>query len=553
VTPRLATTVRSHVTPSSDTSPGRARRATTAGGLLALLAASLLAGCAGAQRPDEAPPQADAAAAEGTVTAAEGTVTAPEGTVTAGREPEPAGAAAPEGAAATPTPFATPAAAATKGRPAPAPAAPAAKPKAVPEAEQRARSFFAEGVKLEAAGDLPGAVRAFERAAGASPDLAWASFNAGLLRERQGDDRGAVAAYERAIEGRPDFSPAGQNLARVWVRQGQLAEAEKELRARLAKADGVALRVGLAEVLLAAGNLDGAEAESRTALKVDEKNVGAMVVLATTYSRKKRFELARMVLENARQVDGADPAIWNRLGFVEMALGNRVQAIENFKVAAALRPDYPEAHANYGAMLADADDFAGAVQELELAVKYGPRSAGAWLDLGNAYRGLQQFEKAEQAYQKAQALAPGLVDVSFNLAVLYLDVEKPGLPTLQRLEQGVQFFDAFEKGGGVEPRVAAYRKDAAREIDREKKRLAREEKDRARKEAEVKRKAEEDARRLAEEEAARQEAEAKGKAAAERPAAPAPGVEGAPAPTTPSAAPPALPAPGKVGGERGDK
>ncbi len=418
-----------------------------------------------------------------------------------------------------------------------------------PEAEQRARAAFAEGVKLEAAGDLGAAAAAFDRAAATDPELSWASFNAGLLRERLGDDAGAVAAYERTIEARPEFAPAAQNLARVWVRQGKLAEAERELRDRLARADGVALRVGLAEVLLAGGNLAGAESESRAALKADEKNLGAMVVLATTYSRRKRFELARMVLENARQVDAADPAVWNRLGFVEMALGNRVQAIEHFRTAAALRPDYPEAHANYGAMLADADDFAGAVQELELAVKYGPRSAGAWLNLGNAYRGLQQFEKAEQAYRKAQELEPSLSDVSFNLAVLFLDVEKPGLPTLQRLEQGVKHFDAFEEKGGAEPRVAAYRKDAAREIDREKKRLAREEKDRVRQEAEARRKADEDARRLAQEEATRKEQEATrlveearaAKAAAEA-AAPL-----APAPV------PGPPAPGKLGEERGDK
>jgi tetratricopeptide (TPR) repeat protein len=513
---------------------GLARRGAHAA---ALLAAALLSACAGAQVPAEAPPTARAAAPEAAAEAA------PAGPV--------------EGTAAADA------------------AAPPARPKISPEAEQRARAAFDEGVKLEAAGDLAGAASAFERAAAANPDLPWAGFNAGLLRERRGDDRGAVAAYERVLEARPEFAPAAQNLARLWIRQGKAQEGEQELRARLAKADGVALRVGLAELLLAAGNLDGAEAECRTALKADEKNLGAMVVLATTYSRKKRFELARMVLENARQVDPADPAVWNRLGFVEMELGNRVQAIEHFKTAAALRPDYPEAHANYGAMLADADDFSGAVQELELAVKYGPRSPGAWLDLGNAYRGLQQFERSEQAYRKALELDPGLNDVNFNLAVLYLDVEKPGLPTLQRLEQGVGHFDAYEAKGGVEPRVAAYRKDAAREIDREKKRLAREEKDRARKEAEAKRKAEEEAKVAAEAEALRQAEEARraeearaaaaaqqAPAAAPGQAAPAPAPEAAPAapaggadaaPPPPAEPPPAEPAPGKLGEERGDK
>lgn len=492
-------------------------RATTPATLLAaLVLPALLAGCAAAQKP------ATSAAAP-----------APDTTPQASAVEVPAGdAAAPD-------------------------AAPAARAKATPEAAGRARLRFEEGVRLQAAGNLGAAVAAFEDAAASDPDLAWASFDAGLLRERQGDDAGAIRAYERALEARPDLSQAAQNLVRVWLRQGRRDEAERELRARLAVADGVALRVGLAEVLLAAGSLDAAEAECRAALKADEKNVPAMVVLATTYSQKKRYELARMVLENARQVDAGDPAVWNRLGFVELALGNRVQSIEHFKTAAALRPDYPEAHANYGAMLADADDFAGAAQELEVAVRYAPRAAGAWLVLGNAYRGLLQFEKSEQAYRKALELDPALNDATFNLAILHLDVEKPGLPTLARLEAGLAWFDTFEKQGGVEPRVAGYRKDAAREIDREKKRLAREEKDRVRKEAEARRKVEEEQRLAAEARAAAEAtlaaeaaaaqaaadaaaAQAAAKAAAAPPASP--GDAGTP-PATPPAAAPAAPEP----------
>jgi tetratricopeptide (TPR) repeat protein len=486
------------------TRPSRHLRDLAAPG--ALLALALLAGCAETQKP----------------------------------------AAGQAGEAATPAPptpwekdaAQAPAAPAAEGTPAPAPpAGPAARPKATPEAQQRARASFAEGVRLEAAGSLPAAAAAFDRAFADDPDLPWAGYDAGLVRERLGDDGRAAAAYQLTIEARPDFAPAAQNLARVWIRQGKRDEAERLLRARLARGEGVALHVGLAEVELAADKLDEAEAECRAALRSDEKNVPAMVLLATTYARKKRFELARMVLENARQVDPSDAAVWNRLGFVELALGNRAQAIEHFKTAAALRSDYPEAHVNYGAMLADADDFAGAEQELSLAVKYAPRSAGAWLDLGNAYRGLQRFDDAEKAYGKALELDPRLVEAQFDLALLYLDVEKPGLSTLQRLERGLAFFDAFEKQGGVEPRVAAYRKDAAREVDREKKRLAREEKDRVRKEAEARRKAEEEARHQAE--------------AAAPPAAalPDPGAADAPKPAADAKAAPATATPPKAAGK----
>jgi Tfp pilus assembly protein PilF len=256
----------------------------------------------------------------------------------------------------------------------------------------------------------------------------------------------------------------------------------------------VALRNGLAEAHLAQGELDPAEDAARKALKIEEKNVPAMVNLATVYARKRRFELAKMVLENAKLIDDRDATLWNRLGFVELSLGNRNLALDCFRTAAALRPDYPEAHANYGAMLADSEDYQGAAAALEIAARYAPQSARVWMNLGNAYRGLKEFAKAEDAYGRALLIDPSLADARYNLAVLFLDGDKPGMPALRRLEQGLAFLDAYEKQGGRDPRIALYRKDAARSIEREKKRLEREEKDRLRREAEARKKADEAAK-----------------------------------------------------------
>ena len=418
------------------------------------------------------------------------------------------------------------------------------------------KDAFRRGVELEAAGDLAGAAAAFEQAFQADPAAAVAGANAGLLRERLGDDAAARALYLRVLDRTFNFFPAAQDLVRLDARRGHAAEAEAELSARLAQhPDSVALHNGVAEAALIQGKLDLAEGAARRALKVDEKNVPAMVTLATVYARKKKFELAKMVLDNARQLDDRDATVWNRLGFVQLGLGDRLAALECFRTAAGLRPDYPEAHVNYGGLLADAEDFAGAVKELELAVKYGPANAVAWMNLGNAYRGLKEFEKAEDAYRRALSLDPKLVDVHYDLAVLYLDGDKPGTPALARLEAAVGFFDAYEKAGGKDPRLPAYRKDADRAIDREKKRLAREEKDRLRKEAEAKKKAEEEQKAEAAAAAGGGETVP---AAAEEKAAPAP----APAPA-PEGAPPKKQAHKKQGkraaptategAERGDK
>ncbi|HET8540601.1 MAG TPA: tetratricopeptide repeat protein [Anaeromyxobacter sp.] len=522
---------------------------------IALLAIIALA-CA--SRKAGPPPGAAPEASAGGAPAADAAGAPAEGTPAAG-----AAAAAPAAAAAAP-PRASASAVADAAASAPgaaeyAPAVPARPPASAEEAAI-ARQLFSEALRLVQEADagpapLARAADMFDRAFDMDPALVYAGVNAGILRERLGDEDGALAVYARVLDDSPWFAPAARSLVRLRIRRGDVAGAEKDARDRLARyPPTAALHDALAEALLAAGRLDGAEQEARKALKLDEKNVPAMVSLATVYHRKKRHELAKMVLDNARQVDDRDPTVWNRLGFVDLALGNRAQALEDFRTAAALGPDFAEARANYGAFLADAEDYAGAVAELEAAVRLAPRRALAWLGLGNACRGAQQFDRAEAAYRKARELDPALREVDFNLAVLYLDGDKPGTPALARLEQAVAFFEAFEKAGGGDPKLAEHRKDAAKAIDREKKRLAREERDRLRREAEARKKEEEArkeaeaaaaaaAKKAAEEEAARRaaEEEAARKAAAAQPQAPTPGSALTPAAT---GAPAAAPEPG---------
>ncbi|HVP67590.1 MAG TPA: tetratricopeptide repeat protein [Anaeromyxobacteraceae bacterium] len=353
-----------------------------------------------------------------------------------------------------------------------------------------AKRLFEQAVAI-AGSDPERAAGLFEKAFSIDPSLCYAAYDAGVAYERLGDLTRAREAYLRALGSAPDFEPASQNLTRLRLRTGKAEEAESDLRARIAaNPDKVGLRNQLVEVLLATGRLEGAEQESRRVLKMDEQNVPALVNLATAYYGNGRYELAKMVLDNARQIDPKDAATWNRLGFVELALGDRPEALAAFEKAAALRLDYPEAHVNYGAMLVDAEDYPGAVKELELAVRHASASAAAHLNLGNAYRGAKQFDQAQREYEKALALDARSPDPLFNLGVLYLDGDKPGMAAVDRLQRSLAYFDKYAAAGGADPRLAQYKKDAAGALDREKRRLAREEKDRLRKEAEARKKAE---------------------------------------------------------------
>ncbi len=68
------------------------------------------------------------------------------------------------------------------------------------------------GVALRAAGDLPGARAALERAVARDQSLAAAWFALGLVCQDQGDAAPAIAAFQAALAAQPGFHEAAFNL-----------------------------------------------------------------------------------------------------------------------------------------------------------------------------------------------------------------------------------------------------------------------------------------------------------------------------------------------------
>jgi len=331
-------------------------------------------------------------------------------------------------------------------------------------------------------GDVEGAERAFQAIVDKNPNAGPAWVNLGVLAERRGDAKRAEEMYRRGAQCTPDPPEAWEYLARLLVRQGRTAQAEQLLRGRAQQSpDAYGARNALTWVLLEEKRLPEAEGEAKKVLKVDEQNVRAMQLLAQCYYRQGKYELSRLVLENARTLDPKDPVTHNALGTVLLKLKQRPAAMESFKTAAALRPDFAEAHSNYGAMLVENGDFDGAVRELEAAVGAAPDMLGARLNLGNAYRGKLELAKAKEQYDKVVALDPTLPDTYYNLAILHLDSDLPGVDTIDRYKQAIAYFTTYKEKGGTDERVDQYLKDAAKGIDREQRRREREKKDQLRK------------------------------------------------------------------------
>jgi Tfp pilus assembly protein PilF len=357
-------------------------------------------------------------------------------------------------------------------------------PKVTPPAttDSRARDSFARAVQLSQAGDLAGAEKALGDVLARDSKLDHAWTDLGVLAERRGDLASAEKDYRQALLLAPDQEAAWDFLSRLLCRQGRAQEAQQLAAARVAAAPAAAgPRNALAFALLQLNQPQAAETECKRVLKDDERNVRAMQLLSQAYFRQGKYELSKLVLENARAVDGSDAATHNLLGATLLKLKQKPQAQEEFRAAAQARPDFAEARNNYGVMLVEAGDYEGAVRELEAAVALAPDFVPARLNLGNAYRGKAELPRAEAQYQKVTQLQPALADTYFNLAILNLDSELPGVDTVERMNRAIAYFKTYRDKGGNDERVDQYLKDAAKGIDREQRRREREKKDQLRK------------------------------------------------------------------------
>ncbi len=133
-----------------------------------------------------------------------------------------------------------------------------------------------------------------------------------------------------------------------------------------------------------AGDLDGALAEEREAVRLEPSYVDARVNLGTTLAMQGRREEARAELEQALRVAPDHPEALNNLGLLLAAEGRLDDAIVQYRAALRAEPAFAEAHNNLGTALARRGDLAAAVQEFESALRLAPDYAAARANLALA-------------------------------------------------------------------------------------------------------------------------------------------------------------------------
>jgi tetratricopeptide (TPR) repeat protein len=104
------------------------------------------------------------------------------------------------------------------------------------------------------------------------------------------------------------------------------------------------------------------------------------------------------------------------------------------------------AHTNLGNALLQAGRFQESIQYLEMAVEERPADTFALMNLGNAYRSLNEHEKALASYSRVLLIEPRSEKGHYELGIEYLILGRQNLAT-------EEYLFLRQAGSGLAPKL----------------------------------------------------------------------------------------------------
>ncbi len=294
-----------------------------------------------------------------------------------------------------------------------------------PQISTRAKLLFEDGLKVYEAQrksgrwDYPALEQKFKAALDEDANLAEADYNLGVIAERQGNRKAAVEHYQRALQKKPTLRQAAENLAVMMQNDGNVQGAVEVYQQILTRyPDDASSRARLGEIYRQQGDHERAMQLAREALIREPQTLTAHKVMMRSYLDRQQLSMARLVALRAMKLDEKDPELYHTVGLILLKEGEEEKARAQFTRAVQARADFLPSHVILAKMAMHSQDFSGAEEHLRRILAADSKNAEAHLNLGVAYKGMGDYDKALQEYEEAEKLNPELAAIYLNKGIV---------------------------------------------------------------------------------------------------------------------------------------
>jgi tetratricopeptide (TPR) repeat protein len=135
--------------------------------------------------------------------------------------------------------------------------------------------------------------------------------------------------------------------------------------------------------------------------------------------RNKNFEKGRDLLESLIADDPENYAACDALGKVLVIMKEPDGAIEKFKQAIEIRPDFAKAILNLAQTFYKMVNCPDARNYYQRIVEYEPKNADGHFGLGNVYRKQEKYKEAARCYNDALEINPKDAQAYINLGLCH--------------------------------------------------------------------------------------------------------------------------------------
>ena len=241
-----------------------------------------------------------------------------------------------------------------------------------------------------------------------------------FLAMQSGNSSSEVSEGERALSSReagPSPSDCSEAKIQQALRQEQFSVFAHCSPQVLASRPSAKSSYAFARALFEAGDCQASLKLLSGLAPADQHSQEASYWRARCYENLATASYLRLF-----QADPNSYRLHQLAGDLNAAKGNDGKAIEEYRLAVALKPSLPNLHYSLGHLLWKDLKVSEARQELEAELALNPRHAGALNDLGNTYLLEHQPDKALALLSRAFAANPQNPDIHRDLGTAYSEL-----------------------------------------------------------------------------------------------------------------------------------
>jgi tetratricopeptide (TPR) repeat protein len=283
------------------------------------------------------------------------------------------------------------------------------------------QELLKQAIAAHQAGKLADAVRDYRTFLNMYPDVVQVRSNLGAALAAEGQYQEAIVEYKRALSLAPN-PQIRLNLARAYYKAAQFSSAIEQLDKVIeaAPTDLQAVQL-LADCNLTIGQNKKVIESLKPLRRNDPDSLAIAYMLGTALIRDGQSGEGQLVIDQIlKRGDSAEARLL--MGTTKFGANDYAGALEDLERAVELNPNLPDVHAYYGLALLGTGDQARARKAFQEELEINPNNFDANLRMGFLLRLDEDYAAAKPYLTRALEVRPGDFGARFQIASLEMAV-----------------------------------------------------------------------------------------------------------------------------------